>query len=287
MTKVTSGALDSTSSLLGDLGIEEVEPNVCEDNFDNRRTLRGAKLMWTQLRDETGMPNGLIRAFSPDELAAERDSVWAVKKPLMVDPENMFSEYLPAEHIPPDADLPWWLQQRLRGWISEAMKGVPEEDRREFPVRCEVIRLDGTRCWSWASNPKKVKRCKAHAGWEMEKDVRNAHLAKLKFLQASPAMADNLEELALTDSSSAVRLKATTEILDRAGIRGGTEIDMHVETEEVDSSAEVKGRLEKLAERMAAAEAATKRAELEAAAAEEEITVDAVVVEETTDEHPS
>jgi hypothetical protein len=277
---MASGALDSTASMLSDLGIEEVEPMVCDDSFANRRVLRTAKLMWVQLSDEQGIPNGLIRAIDPATLTEIRDSVWERKKPLMQDPDNMYSEYLPPGEMPLDGDIPWWLQTRLRAWVGEGMKGVPEEDRREFPVRCEVIRLDGTRCWSWAGNPKKSKRCKSHAGWEGESEIRNAHLAKIKFLQASPAMADNLEALALTAAGEAVRLKATTEILDRAGIRGGTEIDMHVETEEIDSSAEVKGRLEKLAARIAAAEAAKELA----AKAEEEITVEAEVV---TDEHPS
>lgn len=247
---MTFSSHDSSGSVLHDLGIEEVEPMVCEDTFDNRARLRGAKLFWEQLSAEDGMPSGLIRAFNPEELKTRRDSVWENRKAIMQDPTNMWSEYVSPDDYPLDYDMPWWLQQRLRGWIDQAVKGVAPEDRRQFPVRCEVIRTDGTRCWNWAPNPKEIKRCKQHRGWVQEKDLRQAQVARLKMLQAAPAMADGLEELAMSASGEAIRLKAMTEILDRAGVRGGVELDITAEVTQVDPSIQVRERLSRLADRL-------------------------------------
>jgi hypothetical protein len=217
---------------------------------------------------ETGMLTGLLRVFTDEELTARRDSVWETRKPIMVDPANPYSEYLQAEDLPMDSDIPWWVKLRLRNWMDDEMKGKPLEKRYPFPERCEIIRTDGTRCWAWASTPKKTKRCKKHLPWEMEPDTVNAKLAKIRMLQMAPSAADTLEGL-MTDKheSGAVRLKAATEILDRAGVRGGVELDIKAEIEVVDSSSEVRERLGRLAERMAEAEVL--RTEAIANAAEE------------------
>jgi hypothetical protein len=256
---MTFGAsLDPYRSPLTDLGIEETEPMVCEDNVDNRRALRNANIMWSALMDpDTGQLTGLIRAFTDEELTARRDTVWETKKPIMVDPGNPYSEYLPAEDLPMDSDIPWWIKLRLRGWMEDEMKGKPLEKRYPFPERCEIIRTDGTRCWSWAGNPRKTKRCKKHMPWEMEADTANAKLAKIRMLQMAPSAADTLEGLMTNPhESGAVRLKASTEILDRAGVRGGTELDVTGKVEVLDSSKEVQERLARLADRMEEAAAA-------------------------------
>lgn len=264
--------MDPYHSPLHDLGIEEIEPMTCEDNYENRRRLRAGKLMWVQLTDpDSGMPTGMVRAFTDEELTARRDSVWEGKKPIMADPANPYSEYLPPQDLPMDGDMPWWVKQHLRTWIQDEMSGKAEDKRRTFPIRCEVIRTDGTRCWSWAGNPKKTKRCKKHMAWEMDVDSANAKLAKLKFLQAAPAMADGLEELAMDrHESGAVRLKAMTEILDRAGVRGGSEIELTGKVEVQDAGTEVQERLARLADRMEEAAAARAAALAKLAAEEEE-----------------
>lgn len=281
---MTSGAaLDPYHTPLWDLGIEETEPMVCEDSFDNRRTLRNNKFMWSALTDpDTGMPTGLIRVFTPEELTARRESVWDTKKPIMEEPGNAYSEYVGPRDLEMDADIPWWVKLRLRGWVEDELSGKPEEKRRRFPERCEVIRTDGTRCWSWAPAPNKAKRCKKHLAWEMDTDQANAKLAKLRMLQMAPAAADTLEGLMLdANESGAVRLKASTEILDRAGVRGGVELDISGELEVKDAGAEVSDRLTRLAERMAEAEKkkAELLAELEAATEKTDI-VEGVVVED-------
>lgn len=255
-------------SSLDSLGIEEVEPWICEDISINRKTLRAAGLMWESVKGEDGELTGLIRAFSPEALTERRDSTWDRRKPIMVDPSNRYSEYIGPDEYPLDFDVPVWLSRRLRWWNDDDRKGVPEEKRRPFPVRCEVIRFDGTRCWNWAPEPKKLNRCKSHQGWTADVELRNAQLARHRLLEAAPDAADVLEDLALHASGEAVRLKAATEILDRVGVRGGTEIDARIEVEQVDSASAVRAKLQQLAERAALAAAPTPGSELPAIEAE-------------------
>lgn len=238
--------LDTSSTELFSLGIDEVEPWVCEDTYDNRAILRKAKFMWATVTSDDPSPTGLIRVFSDEVLTARRNSVWESRKPIMKDPADRYSDYLEPDDYPLDYDLPWWMQQRLRGWNKQTDEGVPEAERRPFPVRCETRRNDGTRCWNWAGSPKKAGLCKQHLPWQAELEQRNIQVARLKLLQAGPAMADNLEDLALNAAGEAVRLKATTEILDRIGVRGGVEIDAHVEVEQVDPAKAIREKLERL-----------------------------------------
>lgn len=246
---MTSPAIDSSSTELFALGIDEVEPWVCEDSLENRRILRANKYAWTPVIDEEGQPTGLIRAFSADALTARRDSVWESRKPIMVDPKNRYSDYKHPDDYPLDYPLPWWMQQRLRGWQQQDREGVPEEERRPFPTRCETIRTDGTRCWNWASAPKKSLRCKQHLPWQADQESRNALIARAKLLELAPTAAETLEDLVMNAESEPVRLKAATEILDRVGVRGGMEIDAKVEVEQVDNATVIREKLQRLAER--------------------------------------
>lgn len=246
---MTSGAVELGESGLNSLGIDEVEPWICEDTFENRRILRNAKLMWSQVLDEEGLPTGLTRAYSPEALIARRDSTWDSRKPIMVNPSDRYSDFVGADDYPADFPSPWWLKQRIRAWEQQGIEGTPPADRRAFPTRCGTIRTDGTRCWNWAPAPKKSPLCKQHRPWTVEIEAKNAAIARVKLAQAAPAAADGLEELALNATSEPVRLKAITEILDRVGVRGGIEIDQKIEIEISDPAAKIRDRLRMLAER--------------------------------------
>jgi len=267
-----------SGSLLWDLGIEEAESMMCENTTHNRRILRGAKLHWEHVNDEHGHHTGLIRAFTPEETTARREDVWESRKPIMVDPENSYSDYISPLEYPSDYDCLWWIKNAIRQHVGDVHRGVPEEKLTWLPIRCRIVRNDGTRCWNWVSRKNETK-CKQHLGWVADEHAQKMRMAKSVIMEGSIHAAETLEELATTASGEAVRLKAATEILDRAGVRGGTEIDMHVETEATDTAIEVKERLSKLAERVAAAELASRSRELE----EESRTIDAEVVEDDTD----
>lgn len=269
---ISSMALDTSSTELFALGIDEVEPWICEDSYANRAILRSNKYMWETVTDEEGMPTSLIRAFSPEALVARRDSVWESRRPIMRDPSNRYSDYITADEYPLDFPMPWWMQQRLRGWFKQSDEGVPEPERRPFPVRCETRRTDGTRCWNWAPSPKKSPHCKQHLPWQESIDLANAQVARRRLLQVAPLAADALEDLVMNAAGEAVRLKAATEILDRVGVRGGMEIDAKIEVEQVDSASAIRAKLEQLAERA-----------MLAAGPAEEIVAEAEVVDERAD----
>jgi hypothetical protein len=74
--------------------------------------------------------------------------------------------------------------------------------------------------------------------------------------QAAPYAVDVLEDLMENAASEPVRLKASTEILDRAGVRGGIEFDARLEVTDGRSPADVVAeRLNRLASGAIAASA--------------------------------
>jgi hypothetical protein len=66
-------------------------------------------------------------------------------------------------------------------------------------------------------------------------------------LQSAPYAVDVLEELMESAQSEPVRLKASTEILDRAGVRGGVELDVGVDVTVRSPHEVIKERLARLA----------------------------------------
>lgn len=121
-------------------------------------------------------------------------------------------------------------------------------------VRCHYIFPDshdrpGEQCKRWSLRGTRV--CQKHGG--RLPDVRKHAAAvledaRMRLLGLADKGVDTLEELMDTAQSEAVRLGAVKEILDRGGVRGGTEIDVNVTAEQ--SSADIlKDRLAKLRER--------------------------------------
>lgn len=72
--------------------------------------------------------------------------------------------------------------------------------------------------------------------------------ARLKLVNAADDAAEWLLDLAANSTSDAVRLKATTEVLDRAGIKGGSDLNVMVE-HVTDPSQLLRERLEQLKRR--------------------------------------
>lgn len=119
-------------------------------------------------------------------------------------------------------------------------------------------------------------RCVPHGGALpsiADRAQARVEAARLKIFGSAEAAADVLEALLDPGTGEAVRLKAATEVLDRAGIRAGIEID-HGGEIQVNHASMVQDRLAKLAlGRKAFADEETR----------EEIQ-EAEIVEETTDE---
>jgi len=241
---------------LEELGIIEIERGICEDTFENRAVLRRSMLKWSPVfDDQTGAATNLIIARS-----IEQDKERALisinnKKQLLSDPGNINSDFLSGLDLLLDDDAlkisPPWVVGATRNWLKEQEQGGPKSDKRAplgLPGRCRLTKTDGTRCQLWNSGRVKDDGlCRIHLG-STRRTANNVEIARQKISQASSYAVDVLEELMETAISEPVKLKAATEILDRAGVRGGVELNVDIKTTDR-SPAEI------LAERLARLEA--------------------------------
>lgn len=241
---------------LSDLGIIEHERGVCEDNYENRRILRHAKLNWQPVYDQSGHPTGMIAARSQDSMVERRIQSLAEKRPLLVDPDDKNSDYLTGlDLLLEDKAIkiaPPWVVGATRAWQAEQEAGGPPTAKRQpkgLPARCRMIKSDGIRCMLWGSGRANDDGlCRIHLK-SARKPGEDIERARAKLLQAAPYAVDVLEELMESAESEPVRLKASTEILDRAGIRGGQDFTVDVEVTDSRPAAQVVAeRLARLAE---------------------------------------
>lgn len=249
---------------LGSLGIEAVDDGVCEDTFENRRLLREAELRWTPVPPgEDGVPTGLITVRPAEPTAPGDRDLYEERKPILEDPRDPWSDYVDAREYPIDAEVPFWITRRVQKWRDwdekERLPGSRKSREPHLPTRCTNLKSDGTRCWAWAVDEANEGRCRAHApGAALAANMgHQIALAKVKVMQAMPAMADELEGLALNAASEQVRLKAITEMMDRGGVTATTEVNIGGGIRvERDPAEEIRERLAGLAERLTAASAA-------------------------------
>lgn len=241
---------------LESLGFDEIEPGILDDTALNRKRLLALgsgvdSWTWERVLDEDGENTGLIRAISPQVRTERRESVALRRSAILTDPNDAWSDYVHPDRYPLDQDLPYWVEMRLRKWREDEAAGIPEEERRPFPTRCAQLRTDNTRCWLWVNKPFESPKCSRHRGITSEAVERNPAYARMRVLEASTDAVDNLVYLMHYADGEAVRLKASTEILDRAGVRGGVEVDINAEVTHVDPGTALQDRLTKLAKRHA------------------------------------
>jgi hypothetical protein len=251
---------------LSEIGIDEVERGVCEDTFENRAILRRAKMGWDTVYASNGVPTGLIQARSENMATQRRILSLAEKKPILSDPSDRNSDYLTgldliiesaADHL-----VPPWVLGATRLWMKEQDTPHPNPKRKPSakPHRCRTIKDDGIRCMLWSSGrPNDDGMCRVHLRSESRKPGDDIERARQKLQQAAPFAVNLLEELMETAESEPVKLKAATEILDRAGVRGGIEVDTSVNLDVRPAAQVIAERLQRLA--VGATEAAAKLAQ--------------------------
>lgn len=228
------------------IGIIEVERGVCDDTFENRALLRKGKMGWDTVYSSNGVPTGLIMARS-DAMAKERRLLsLAEKRPIMVDPESLNSDYLTGMDLiaetATDYLVPPWVIGATRMWLKEQDEPIASEKRKPtaLPHRCRAVKDDGIRCMLWSSGrPKDDGLCRVHLRSVKKRPGEDIERARQKITQAAPYAVDILEDLMLNAISEPVKLKASTEILDRAGIRGGVEFDTKVSLVDDRSAAQI------------------------------------------------
>lgn len=241
---------------LSGLGIDEVDKGVCEDNYTNRGILRKARMSWDPVYSTNGVPTGLIRARSQESMAERRLMTLAEKRPILSVPTDNNSDYLTGLDLlveeASDYLVPPWVVHSTRLYLKEQEDGGPASAKRQplaQPHRCRQIKSDGIRCLLWSSGrPKDDGLCRVHLRSVKHKTSDDIERARTKLMQAAPYAVDKLEDLMMNAESEPVQLKAATEILDRAGVRGGVEIDTTVNIDVRPAASVIAERLDRLAQ---------------------------------------
>lgn len=240
---------------LSALGIDELEKGICQDTYANRAVLRRHKMGWDPVYASNGVPTGLIQARSPEMDRARRIISLGEKKPLLVEPSMINSDYITGYDLLAEAAadhlVPPWVMGATRNYLKEQEAGGAKPGRQPLglPARCRAIKDDGIRCMMWSSGRLKDDGyCRVHLGAIQRKPGEDVERARAKLTQAAPYAVDVLEDLMENAQSEPVRLKASTEILDRAGVRGGIEFDARLEVTDGRSPADIVAeRLNRLA----------------------------------------
>ena len=239
---------------LSELGIEETDRGVCEDTYENRAVLRRAKLNWIPVYAVNGVPTGLIQAISQEMATEKRIMSLSEKKPLLVEPTNRNSDYITGYDLiaeeAADYLVPPWVVGATRAWIKEQTDPVKSSKRKPaaLPHRCQAIKDDGIRCQLWTSGRLQDDGlCRVHLRSIKHRPGDDIERARAKLTQAAPYAVDVLEDMMTNAESEPVKLKAATEILDRAGIRGGVELDTNVNIDVRPAASVIAERLNRLA----------------------------------------
>jgi hypothetical protein len=239
---------------LSELGIEELDRGVCEDSFANRAILRRSKLIWEPVYTQDGSSSGLIKVRSAESTRERRIQSLSEKRPLLVVQTDNNSDYLTGLDLvaeeATDYLVPPWVMGATRKWLKEQEAGGPATAKRQpvpLPHRCRQVKHDGIRCMLWGSGRLQDDGlCRIHLRTLKSKTSDDIERAREKLMQAAPYAVDKLEELMDSAESEPVRLKAATEILDRAGVRGGVEIDTNVNIDVRPAAQIIAERLERL-----------------------------------------
>lgn len=235
------------------LGIEEVDKGICQDNFENRGILRRAGMSWDPVYSTTGQVTGLIYARSKESRMERRLQSLSEKRPLLVTPTDNNSDFITGLDLlaeeAADYLVPPWVVNSTRLYLKEQETGVLNPKRQPLaqPHRCRQIKDDGIRCMLWSSGRiKDDGLCRIHLRSTQHKTSDDIERARAKLQQAAPYAVDVLENLMLNAESEPVQLKAATEILDRAGVRSGIEIDTTITIDARPAASIIAERLERL-----------------------------------------
>lgn len=244
---------------LAEWGIEEIERGVCEDTFENRRTIKSNKGQWNIVFDTEGNPTGHLQVISAEMYQAAQG---LNKANLLKDPEDFNSDYLSGLNLllAEDANqlAPTWVLNTTRTYIRQqdekrALGGDADLHQSRLvavPTRCTTMKADGTRCWGWATGASEsLGMCKVHSNRVNRKTQSGLSImqaARNRLISATASAVDILEDLANNAESETVRLGAVNSMLDRAGIRGGIEVEQKVDVTINESADIVKNRLAKL-----------------------------------------
>jgi flagellar hook-basal body complex protein FliE len=282
--------IDTPINLRPDLalfGIEETDRGVCVDTFENRQALRRAKFNWLPVYALNGVPTGLIQAISPEMQAQQRLLSLDEKVAILSDPTDKNSDYITGYDLlaesAADYIAPPWVLGATRSWAKQQSSGELAHGKKELPrpSRCKAIKDDGIRCQLWTGGrPQDDGFCRVHLSSLRNKPTDSVERARQRLTQATPTAVDVLEQLMDNAESEPVKLKAATEILDRAGIRAGIDINTDITLDVRPAASVIAERLQRIAQNAIEAQQRMSEAEAQQQSIIVEEVVDAEVVEE-------
>jgi len=256
-------------------GLEELDRGIVEDSYDNRKILRSVPLPWITVWDSNGQPSGNIMAISPEMEANRSATILEDRKALLVDPRNPASDYLSGLDLllvdEVSALVPSWIIGATQTYrkLEADPELLAKRNIISPPTRCKAIKSNRERCLLWSSGRKNDEGlCRVHLGSLLNRTGSSVERARVRIAQAAGPAVDVIEDLMNNAISEPVRLKAAETLLDRAGVRGGIEIDQTVTIDVRPAAAILQERLARLA--------------LGAARPEEPEIVDAEVVDDGT-----
>jgi hypothetical protein len=158
---------------------------------------------------------------------------------ILEDPKNKNSDYINGYDLlaeeAADAIVPPWVLGATKVWAKQQRELelnpnlLHGKKPTPLPTRCKAIKDDGIRCQLWTGGrPSDDGFCRVHLGSLRNKPTDSVERARSRLTQAAPTAVDILEELMQGAESEPVKLKAATEILDRAGVRAGFDINTDV-----------------------------------------------------------
>lgn len=235
-------------------GLEELDRGVVEDSYDNRRVLRSAKLQWATVWTEDGRPSGSIMAISPEMQANRSATALEDRKDLLTDSRNPEADYLSGLDLLLVDDV----ESLVPSWVLAAthtyrkLQATPDVlAKRNLlgpPTRCIAIKSNRTRCMLWSGGRKNDDGlCRVHLGSVLNRTGASVERARIRIGQAAAPAVDVIEDLMNNAISEPVRLKAAETLLDRAGIRGGVELDQNITIDVRPAAQLINERLAKLA----------------------------------------
>ena len=287
---------DTPANLRPDLtqyGIQEVDRGICLDTVENRKILRHNKLMWVDLYDADGLPTNTIEVRTRDMEEQRRLTQLSDRSAILVNPKDPNSDYLIGQDLlwePESRELvAAWVLQSTRAYLErEARKAEGKTSQRPTtyvapPGRCRVIKSDGIRCLMWhGGRVADDEMCRLHLV-SMNNGATAHHIEKAKARVQNMAghAVNTLEELLDSATSEPVRLNAAKEILDRAGVRGGVEVDHKVELDVKPAGELIRERLQILQKgRQQIGEMLAQSAEPDEDSSPSEVILDAEVVDD-------
>jgi hypothetical protein len=284
--------IDTPINLRPDLsqyGVEETDRGVCLDTFENRQALRRAKFNWLPVYALNGVPTGLIQAISPEMQSQQRLLSLDEKIAILSEPDDKNSDYITGYGLlaesAADYIAPPWVLGATRAWAKQQNSGELAHGKKELPLprRCKAIKDDGIRCQLWSGGRGADDGlCRVHLGSLRNKPTDSVERARSRLTQATPTAVDVLEQLMDNAESEPVKLKAATEILDRAGIRAGIDINTDVTLDVRPAASIIAERLQRLATNAIEAQRRFEDSQAPETVIVEEQTVDAEVVEDDT-----